>query len=100
MHLRQKARLRPKLSPKFLSILGPNPIRKARPDLQRCLRLKIFHGSKQSNRTGTSISGHVDRASATETVDSGSIPGRVKSKTIKIGIHSFPAGRSAIKETV
>ena len=33
----------------------------------------------------------VDRASATETVDSGSIPGRVKPKTIKIGIHSFPA---------
>ena len=37
------------------------------------------------------ISGRVDRASATETVDSGSIPGRVKPKTIKIGIHSFPA---------
>ena len=38
-----------------------------------------------------SISGRVDRASATETVDLGSIPGRVKPKTIKIGIHSFPA---------
>ena len=37
------------------------------------------------------ISGRVDRASATETVDSGSIPGRVKPKTIKIGIHSFTA---------
>ena len=37
------------------------------------------------------ISGRVDRASATEVVDSGSIPGRVKPKTIKIGIHSFPA---------
>ena len=37
------------------------------------------------------ISGRVDKASATETVDSGSIPGRVKPKTIKIGIHSFPA---------
>ena len=36
------------------------------------------------------ISGRVDRASATETVDSGSIPGRVIPKTIKIGIHSFP----------
>ena len=34
-----------------------------------------------------SISGRVDRASATEAVDSGSIPGRVKPKTIKIGIH-------------
>ena len=38
----------------------------------------------------------VDRASATEAVDTGSIPGRVKPKTIKIGIHSFPA----IKGTV
>ena len=37
------------------------------------------------------ISGRVDRASATEAGDSGSIPGRVKPKTIKIGIHSFPA---------
>ena len=38
-----------------------------------------------------SISGRVDRASATETVDSGSIPSRIKPKTIKICIHSFPA---------
>ena len=37
------------------------------------------------------ISGRVDRASATETVDLGSIPGRIKPKNIKIGIHSFPA---------
>ena len=37
------------------------------------------------------ISGRVDRASATETVDSGSIPGWVKPKTIRIGIHSFSA---------
>ena len=37
------------------------------------------------------ITGRVDRASATEAVDSGSIRGRVKPKTIKIGIHSFPA---------
>ena len=36
------------------------------------------------------ISGRVDRASATETVDSGSIPGRVIPNTIKIGIQSFP----------
>ena len=35
------------------------------------------------------INGRVDRASATETVDSSSIPSRVK--TTKIGIHSFPA---------
>ena len=46
------------------------------------------------------ISGRVDRASATETVDLGSIPGRVKPKTIKIVIHSFPAWCSAIKGTV
>ena len=39
-------------------------------------------------------------ASSTETVDSGSIPGQVIPKTIKIGIHSFPAWRSAIKGTV
>ena len=42
-------------------------------------------------RLDWSISGRVDRASATKTVDLGSIPGRVKPKTIKIGIHSFPA---------
>ena len=36
VHLRQKARLRPELNPKFMSTLGPNPIRKARPDLQFC----------------------------------------------------------------
>ena len=34
VHLKQKVRLRPELSPKFLSTLGPNPTRKARPDLQ------------------------------------------------------------------
>ena len=38
-----------------------------------------------------SCSGRVDRASAPEAVDSGSNTGRVKPKTIKIGIHSFPA---------
>ena len=44
--------------------------------------------------------GRADTASATETVDLGSIPGRVKPKTIKTGIHSFPGWRSAIKGTV
>ena len=34
VHLRQKVRLRPELSPKFLSTLGPNLTRKAQPDLQ------------------------------------------------------------------
>ena len=38
-----------------------------------------------------SISGRVDRASAPETVDLDSIPGRVKPTTIKLGIHNFPA---------
>ena len=36
-------------------------------------------------------SGRVYKASAAETVDYGSIPGRVKPKTRKIGIHSFSA---------
>ena len=39
----------------------------------------------------------MDRVSATETVDLGSISGRVKLKIIKIGIHSFHAWRSAMK---
>ena len=34
--LKQNTRLRPELSLKFLSTLGPNPTRKARPDLQLC----------------------------------------------------------------
>ena len=34
--LRQKLRLRPELSPKFLSPLGPNSTQKARLDLQLC----------------------------------------------------------------
>ena len=36
------------------------------------------------------ISGGVDRAPATPTVDSGSIPGRVKQKTIQIGFSQLP----------
>ena len=35
--------------------------------------------------------GRVDRASATAMIDLGLTPSRVKPKTIKIGIHSFPA---------
>ena len=42
-HLRQKARLRPELVPKFLPILGPNPTRKARPDLQLCSSSRAEH---------------------------------------------------------
>ena len=35
--------------------------------------------------------GRVDRASATETIDLGLVLSQFKPKTIKIGIHSFPA---------
>ena len=47
-----------------------------------------------------SMSGRMERTSATETVDSGSITHCFKPKTIKIAIFSFPARRSAVKETV
>ena len=39
----------------------------------------------------------MDGASTTETEDTGSIRGRVEPTTVKIGIHSFTARRSAIK---
>ena len=45
VHLRQKVRFRSEFSPKFLSTLGPNPTRKARPDLQlwfKGLKLEIY----------------------------------------------------------
>ena len=45
----------------------------------------------QQSQVNCVFSGRVDKASATEVVDTGSIPGRVKPKTIKIGIYSFPA---------
>ena len=44
--------------------------------------------------------GRVDRASATETVDSASIHGRVTTNTIKIDVHSFTARRLATEGTV
>ena len=37
------------------------------------------------------ISDPIDRASTTKTVNLGLIPDRAKAKTMKIGIHSFPA---------
>ena len=65
--------------------------------LVSCLRLRSSHLGK-SDWTASDlsmkfepISGRVDKASATETVAWGSIPGRVKPKTIKIDIHSFSA---------
>ena len=41
-------------------------------------------------RTAVYSTRTVDRVFATKTVNSGSIPGRVKPKTTKIDIHSFP----------
>ena len=52
---------------------------------------KTFYKKTVSINHTLPIGGRVDRASATETVDMGSIPSWVKPKTIKIGIHSFPA---------
>ena len=56
---------------------------------------KIFFEEKREHkcylRICIPISGRVDRALATKAVDSGLIPGRVKPKTLEIGIHSFPA---------
>ena len=49
VHLRQKVRLTPELSPKFLSTLGPNPTRKARPDLQLCCTLRVPHNMLYSS---------------------------------------------------
>ena len=46
------------------------------------------------------ITGRVDKASTTETVDLDSILGRTKANTIKTGIHSFPAKSSAWKGRV
>ena len=54
--LRQKARLRPELSPKFLPTLGPNPTWKARPDLQLWPKasLRLFkNGLRISKKTTT-----------------------------------------------
>ena len=45
VHLRQKARLRPELSPTFLSTLGPNPARirsEPEPDPKSPARLTIL----------------------------------------------------------
>ena len=52
-----------------------------------------FYSTTETPRAGSNIqpiTGRVDRALATETVDLSSIPGWIKSKTIKIDIQSFP----------
>ena len=41
VHLRQQVRLRPELGSKFLSTSGPNPTRKAFPDLQLWLAVRV-----------------------------------------------------------
>ena len=41
--------------------------------------------------------GQVVRASASEAVDLGVIPSRVKTNNFQVAIHRFPAGRSALK---
>ena len=51
----------------------------------------LYGGLYQYQHKHQPISGREDRASATEAVDSGSIPSWVKPKTIKIGIHNSPA---------
>ena len=62
------------------------------------LKLKVTERTRIYVVCEIPISDWVDGASATETVDWSSIPGRVKQKTIQNGIPSFPAWRSAIKE--
>ena len=62
----------------------------------RLLRMKwmmLFYKYHQQKSTPMlePISGPMDRAPAAETIDTGSIPVRVKPQTRKIGIHSFPA---------
>ena len=47
---------------------------------------------KTNNRFNSALlSSQIDGASATKAVDSGTIPGLVKPKAIKIDVHSFPA---------
>ena len=50
--------------------------------------------------TDYSIIGQVDRVSATESVDSGSIAAQIKPKALKIGVYSFPSYHLIIKGTV
>ena len=58
--------------------------------LRSNLQITVSDLANGSMKPHFSISGRVDRASASEAVDSASIFGRVKPKAIKIGIHSLP----------
>ena len=51
----------------------------------------VFYGIIKFSTEKKPIIGRVDGAYAAEAVDLNSIPSRFKPKTIKIGIHSFPA---------
>ena len=48
-NLRQKVRVRPELSPKFFSTLGPNPTRIDRPDLQLWAKQNLLNKLAQFN---------------------------------------------------
>ena len=52
VHLRQKVRLRPELSLKFLSTFGPNLTRKAWPDLRLWSILKILRSQSVAQLQG------------------------------------------------
>ena len=52
---------------------------------------RIIHTNETNEKLDVKNNGQVDRASVTEMVDSGLIPGWVKPKTIKLGIYSFLA---------
>ena len=74
-----------KLMIAFLSVKAPCPF-------PLCFTVLVRHINSLEGQESLHepISGRVDRASVTATVDSGSIPDRVEPKTIKIGIAMFP----------
>ena len=59
--------------------------------LKKIVRKFLFSNINSEETLKKPSCGRVDRASAAEEEDFGLIPGRCKPKTIKIGIHSFPA---------
>ena len=85
VHLRQKARLRSELSPKFFSTLGPNPVR-TRPEkpgptynsagITYDIKTQVFKIKQRIYKSDRSVVEWI--VSTTEMVDSSSISGRVK----------------------
>ena len=62
--------------------------------LKKCKKAKLletFSICPQFTTISAPTNGRVNRASATQAIGMGSTPGRVNPKTIKTGIHSFPA---------